>query len=149
MWKIARIQCGNGNCFCVEDNGGAILIGTSELNTVAKFCLSARTKTSADRSDARACGPYPERCRHFKVGERPDRHAQSGLQADSGQHERALISAYTFGKDRARLSGKSFRGDNVKAFEPALYLNDEDTPDQYGRRRPSHFRGIRKVPLES
>lgn len=133
MHKITRIQCGNGNCFCVEDNGNAILIDTSRTQYLDKILAVCKGKNL--RLIVLTHG-HVDHIQNAAVLSKELNAPIAMHKADYGLIKNNMdesMSANTLlGKLVLAMSIKSFQQDKVEVFEPDIYLNDGDTLTDYG-----------------
>jgi len=133
MCKITRIQCGNGNCFCVEDNGNTILIDTSRTQYRDKILAVCKDK------NVRLIVLTHGHVDHIQNAAA----LSNALNAPIAMHEadykliknnmeETMSSDTLLGKLVLALSMRSFQQDKVENFEPDIFLNDGDTLDDYG-----------------
>jgi len=133
MNKITRIPCGNGNCFCIEGNDGAILIDSARIqhrDTILAACydknvqLIVLTHGHVD---------------HAQNAAALSRELNAPVALHKADHDLLLdnmnepMFAHTLlGKFVRAQSIKSFQQDAIEPFEPGLFLDDGDRLDDYG-----------------
>ena len=147
MYKITRIPCGNGNCFCVEGNSTAMLIDTARaqhLDTILSACrdknvrLIVLTHGHVDHVQNAAALSR-------ELGAPVALHrADLALISDNSSEQ--MFAHTLLGKIVLAQSIKSFQQDIIEPFEPGLFLADGDRLDDYGVKAtviglPGHTKG--------
>ena len=132
MVSITRIQCGNGNCFCVEEDHNAILIDTSWASYRDKIL--------------RECGGKNIRLivlTHGHIDHVQNAAALSkALKAPIAMHKadyaltrnnmgEPMMANTLLGKMICAFLKKNLM-DKIEPFEPEVFLCDGDTLDHYG-----------------
>lgn len=147
MTEVKRIKCGNGNCFVISDGDNAILADTCHTKYREKILNACKgrnirlivlTHGHIDHIQNAA----------FLSGEL---NAPIAMNAEDipliEDNMRQPLKAESFlGKIVLSLSEKSFREDEIPAFEPAVLLNEGDSLEEYGIPAkiialPGHTRG--------
>lgn len=147
MTKIDRIPCGNSNCFCVEEDGGALLIDTSRTPYRDKILAACKGKNIRLIVLTHGHVDHIQNAAALSkaLGAPIAMHRADYALIEDNRNE--PMSAHTFlGKIVLAMSNKSFREDRAEAFEPAVYVSDGDTLDSYGVKAsvvglPGHTRG--------
>ena len=145
--KITRIPCGNGNCFCVEDDENAILIDTSRTKYRDRILSVCKDK------NIRLIVLTHGHIDHIQNAVALAQALNSPIAMHKADYPlvkdnmKEPMSAHTLlGKIVLAMSVKSFQKDKAEVFEPAVYLNDGDTLEHYGVRAtviglPGHTKG--------
>lgn len=133
MATIQRIQCGNGNCFLVEEKDNAVLVDASRTKYMDKILDACRGKnvrvlllTHGHIDHVQNAADLAERL-HVPIAMHKEDYAL--LKNTLFQ---PLYAHKLMGKFILRLSIKSFEQDSIKPFAPSLFLEDGDTLEACG-----------------
>ncbi len=133
MTEVKRIKCGNGNSFIISKGDNGILVDTCHTKYKEKIL--------------NACKGYNIRLIVLTHGHidhiqnaaylSKELNAPIAMNGEDipliGDNMRQPLKAESFlGKIVLALSEKSFREDEIPAFEPTVLLNDGDTLEEYG-----------------
>lgn len=133
MTEVKRIKCGNGNCFIISNGDNAILADTCHTKYREKIL--------------NACKAYNIRLIVLTHGHidhiqnvaylSKELGAPIAMNAEDipliGDNMRQPLKAESFlGKIVLALSEKSFREDEIPAFEPDVLLKEGDSLEEYG-----------------
>ena len=147
MSNIHRIPCGNGNCFCVEDDGNAILVDTSRTQYHDKILDACKDKNIRLIVLTHGHIDHIQNAAALSkaLGAPIAMHKADYALIQGNMHE-PLFAHTLLGKVILALSAKSLREDRAEAFEPAVYLEDGDTLNHYGVKAtivglPGHTKG--------
>ena len=147
MLTINRIQCGNGNCFCIEEDGSAILIDTSRAQYRDKILAACKGK------NIRLIVLTHGHIDHIQNAAALSRALDAPIaihKADYGliqnNMNEPMFADALMGKFLLALLKNSMKHDKAELFEPAVFLGDGDTLDAYGVRAtiiglPGHTQG--------
>jgi glyoxylase-like metal-dependent hydrolase (beta-lactamase superfamily II) len=147
MFKITRIQCSHGNCFCIEDGNNAILIDTSWApykEKIEKDCegknvrLIVLTHGHIDHIQNAAA--------LSKALNAPIAMHKADYALTRNNMEEPMSANTLLGKIALASIQKSLRHDKAELFEPKVFLSDGDALDNYGVRAtiiglPGHTKG--------
>ncbi len=133
MQRVSRIPCGNANCFCVEENGSAILIDTSRIayqNKIYDACKGKNMRlivlTHGHVDHIQNAATLAKMLNASIAIHKAD----TALIADNLAQP---VYADTLpGKLVLALSMKSFERDKIDPFAPDVFLEDGDTLEEYG-----------------
>lgn len=133
MTKVKRIKCGNGNCFIISNGDNAVLADTCHtkyrekiLNACKGYNIRLIVLTHGHIDHIQNAA--------YLSGELNAPIAMNGEDIPLiGDNMRQPLKAESFlGKIVLALSEKSFREDEIPAFEPTVLLKDGDTLEEYG-----------------
>lgn len=147
MHTITRIQCGNGNCFCVEEDGNTILIDTARTAYRDKILAAYKNKNvrlivlTHGHIDHIQNAAALSKALNAPVAIHKDDALLIGDNASEPMLAHTLL-----GKLALALTVRSFKRDKVEPFEPDVFLTDGDTLDAYGVKAtviglPGHTKG--------
>ncbi len=135
MTRIERIKCDNGNCYIVSDNENAILIDTCKSDSVDKIL--------------HICKPYSIRLillthGHFdhaqnaaalsKTLNAPVAMHRADMKLLADNNSQTLDSKGLLGKIVLNASLKSFAREKIPPFTPTVFLDEDDSLEEYGIR---------------
>ncbi len=132
MINIHRIQCGNGNCYVLEENGSAVLVDTGKIeyqkeleDKIKKFPIKLIVLTHAHFD-------HCENADYFsKLFQVPIAMNKKDVDLIYDQMHEELFAKTILGKIVLKVSIASFR--KVKMdFKPSIFLEDGDSLDTYG-----------------
>ena len=133
MTEVKRIKCGNGNCFIISNGDNAVLADTCHtkyrekiLNACKGYNIRLIVLTHGHIDHIQNAA--------YLSGELNAPIAMNGEDIPLiGDNMRQPLKAESFlGKIVLALSEKSFREDEIPAFEPTVLLKDGDTLEEYG-----------------
>jgi glyoxylase-like metal-dependent hydrolase (beta-lactamase superfamily II) len=130
---ISRIQCGNGNCFLLQENNASILVDTSRTKYRGKIleqCRDANVKLiilTHGHMDHIQNAAYL--AKELKV---PIAIHKSDYELTKNNMIEPLSAHNLLGKLVLQLSIKSFEFDTIDEFEPTVFLKEGDSLMEYG-----------------
>jgi len=147
MYIVTRIKCGNSNCFCLEQDGNAILIDTSRTeysNKIFNECndknirLIVLTHGHIDHIQNAAA--------LSKALKAPIAMHRADYSLSINNMEEPMSADVILGKFMLALIQKDLKYGKAESFEPDVFLCDGDTLDSYGLRAniielPGHTKG--------
>ncbi len=133
MHRVTKIPCGNANCYCVEENGSAILIDTSRTAYRERIYDACKDKnvrlivlTHGHADHIQNAAALAQRLNAPIAMHKADKMLISDSLAQP-------VSAHTLlGKLVLALTMKNFERDEVEPFAPDVFLEDGDTLEEYG-----------------
>ncbi len=144
---IRRIKCGNGNCFIIEETGGAVLVDTARpphKNAILSECR---------RSNVKLILLTHGHVDHVQNAAYLSRELGAPIAMHEADHEllannaaRPLYAESLLGKVILSLSKQAFEREIIEQFKPSHYISDGDTLHDYGVNArvialPGHTRG--------
>ncbi len=132
MHRVTKIPCGNANCFCLEENGSAILIDTSRVAYRQRIYDACKDKNM--RLIVLTHGHVDHIQNAAALGEMLNAPiAMHAADAELIANNLAQpMSAHTLlGKLVLALTMKNFE-DAIEPFVPSVLLKDGDTLEEYG-----------------
>lgn len=130
---IIRIQCGNGNCFIVKEEKGAILVDTSRTKFrehLLEQCKKENVKLiilTHGHVDHIQNAAYLAKELNIPIA----MHKEDYELTKNNMLEPLSADGF-FGKIILALSVKSFETDFIEPFEPSIFLKEGDSLDKYG-----------------
>ena len=147
MSKITKIQCGNGNCFCVEEDGCAILIDTAMAAYRDKILNGCKDK------NIRLIVLTHGHVDHIQNAAALSKALKAPIAMHNADYyltrdnmEESMSANTLFGKFMLALIKNQLKNGKVELFEPEVFLLDGDTLDGYGVKAkivhlPGHTKG--------
>jgi len=147
MSKVERIKCGNGNCYLVSKENNTILVDTSRTKYKDEILELCRTK------DVKLILLTHGHVDHIQNAA----YLSKELNAPIAMHKadyalikdnmtEPMFAHGMLGKLVLALSMKSFKEDKIQPFEPAIYVQEGDSLENYGIQAeiielPGHTKG--------
>ena len=133
MLEITRIPCGSGNCFCVENEGNAILIDTCRIEHRDKILAECRDK------NIRLIVLSHGHVDHIQNAAALSRELNAPIAMHRADYEliadnmsEPMFAHTLVGKYVLATTVKSLERDMIEPFEPVVFLEDGDTLDDFG-----------------
>jgi len=147
MHIITRIPCGSGNCYCVEEEGNAILIDTCRVEhreRILKACAGKRIKLIV-LTHGHVDHVQNAAALSFALGAPIAMHEADYNLAKNNLVE-PMSATTVVGKYVLAAMKKSFNQDKIEPFEPKVFLKEGDRLDSFGitatvLELPGHTRG--------
>lgn len=147
MSNIERIQCGNGNCYLICEGNSAVLVDTARPKYRDKILQACR------RKDVKLIVLTHGHVDHIQNAAyiASELHVPIAMhRADYELTRNNMLEPLTahgfFGRLILALSITSFKLDKIEPFEPALFLSEGDSLENYGVQAavielPGHTKG--------
>ena len=133
MSSIERIKCGNGNVYLVSEGDSAILIDTCHEEYRDKILEKCKAKNA--RLIVLTHGHIDHIQNAAFLSEKlsaPIAMHIADYKLTRNNWSEPMYAHTLLGKIIIMMSRRSFEHDKVEPFEPALYLKEGDTLDDYG-----------------
>jgi glyoxylase-like metal-dependent hydrolase (beta-lactamase superfamily II) len=131
--NIERIQCGNGNCYLLHENGNAVLVDTARAqyhNVILEKCLNSNVRlivlTHGHVDHVQNAAALSQELGAPIAMSKADIHLLDNNLAEKMYAHRLL------GKIILALSEKGFREDVIEPFKVDIELKEGDSLDAYG-----------------
>jgi glyoxylase-like metal-dependent hydrolase (beta-lactamase superfamily II) len=133
MHKITRIQCGNGNCFCIENDGQAILIDTSWTSHREKILNECKDKNIRLIILTHGHVDHIQNAAALsKALKAPIAMNKADYNLTRSNMEEKMSANTLLGKFLLAMIKNSLEHDKADPFEPEVFLSDGDNLDGYG-----------------
>ncbi len=132
MPTITRIKGGNANCFCVEENGSAILIDTGWVQHRDKIMDACKDKNI--RLIVLTHGHVDHIQNVAALKKERDIHVamhKADIGLISGNMDQPFVADKLIGKVTLALTKRNSK-QNIDTFEPDFFIEDGDALDDYG-----------------
>ena len=133
MVNIQRIECGNGNCYIIEENNKAVLVDTARSKYRDKV-LSACQKVNVQL--VILTHAHMDHCQNAAfISEElgvPVAISKADEELIKNNMLQPLFAKTLAGKLVLSLSEKAFHYDKIPLFTPKIYLEDGDTLKDFG-----------------
>lgn len=147
MQKITRIQCGSVNCFCIEENGSALLIDAAHTQYIDKVIAVCRDKNirlivlTHGHIDHIQNAATLSKMLNAPIAMHKEDYALTQNNMAEPMTANTIIGKIAL----AAIKNELMHG-KAEPFEPDVFLNDSDTLEDYGVRAsiiglPGHTKG--------